>query len=160
MEALRFERAVAVMGDAGALDYTGWTMTADRLRTHSRSEAALHRWDLVGDDDTSRRLLSQPTLTSHVLAVFAAIPALVEAQRWVQTRFTARPVRLRSAGEPDVLVEPGSGLSLVPATNGDLVIETDPHERLLMLWGRCPATLRSPSGTAETVDDLLTRLCA
>jgi uncharacterized protein (TIGR03083 family) len=81
-EALRFEHAVSALGDTRSIDYTGWTMTGKRLRTHSHSEAALHRWDLVGDDPTSRRLLSQPSLTSHALAVFDAMPALREAQRW------------------------------------------------------------------------------
>jgi hypothetical protein len=33
-------------------------MTAERLRMHSHSEAVLHRWDFVGDDDISIRLLS------------------------------------------------------------------------------------------------------
>lgn len=159
-EAVRFERAVGAMGDVDSIDYTGWTMTADRLRTHSHSEAALHRWDLVGDDEASCRLLAQPRLTSHAVAVFAAIPALAEAERWVRARFTERPVRLRSAGQLDVVVEPGAGLSLMPAEDGDVVIELAPHDRLLVLWGRCPAALRSPSENAETVDDLLGRLCA
>ena len=64
-EVLRFEHAVSALGDTRSVDYTGWTMTGKRLRTHSHSEAALHRWDLFGDDPTSRRLLSQPTLTAR-----------------------------------------------------------------------------------------------
>jgi hypothetical protein len=156
LEAGRFERAVADMVADDSIVYTGWEMTAERLRTHSHSEAALHRWDLVGEDETSRRLLSEPVLTSHALAVFAAIPAL--GQRWTEARFTTRPVRLRSPGQPDVLVDPGSGLSLLAPVDGDLVIHLDPDDRLLILWGRCPSALRSPTANAETVDDLLVRL--
>jgi hypothetical protein len=159
-EAVRFERAVSTMSGTDSIEYTGWTMTAERLRSHSHSEAVLHRWDLVGDDDTSRRLLSEPALTTHAVAVFTALPALPEARRWLDARFTDRPVRLRSAGQPDVLVEPGTGLSLVSAdaTETSPVIEMGPCDRLLVLWGRCPAALRSPAENAETVDDLLIRL--
>jgi len=160
VEAVRFESAVAAMDPADSIVYTGWAMTADRLRTHSHSEAALHRWDLVGDDSTSAQLLSAPSLTDHAVVVFAAVPALAEAQRWIQSRFTTRPVRIRSAGQPDVLVEPGSGLSLVPSAADDVVVEMDAAHRLLVLWGRCPAALRSPTGNPETVDELLHRLCA
>src|SRR4030088_1510003 len=58
-------------------------------------------------------------------------------------RFTTRPGRVRSAGQPDVLVDPGSGLSLLAPADGDLVIHLDPDDRLLILWGRCPSALRS-----------------
>jgi hypothetical protein len=51
-------------------------MTAERLRAHSHSEAALHRWDLVGDDDISIRLVSDPSMVTHALAAFDALPAL------------------------------------------------------------------------------------
>jgi hypothetical protein len=40
----------------------------------------------------------------------------------------------------------------------DEVIEMEASERLLVLWGRCPAHLRHPDGNAETLDDLLRRL--
>jgi hypothetical protein len=43
--------------------------------THVRSEAAIHRWDLVGDDATSAALLAQPELTAH--AVTALGPLLL-----------------------------------------------------------------------------------
>lgn len=156
-EATRFARAVASLAPGETIAYTGWGMSADRLRTHSHSEAALHRWDLVGDDDTGRGLLAAEALTSHALAVFAAIPALAEAQRWVHPSFTARPVRLRSPDRPDVLVAPGSPLSLVARGDGDPVVELDASDRLLVLWGRCPAALRPCSGGAITVDDILGR---
>jgi mycothiol maleylpyruvate isomerase-like protein len=161
-EAVRFERAVSAMSSTESIEYTGWTMTAERLRTHSRSEAVLHRWDLVGDDETSRRLLSEPALTDHAVEVFNALPALLEARRWVDAPFTDRPVRLRSAGQPDVLVTPGTGLSLVSeATDTTSPLATmDSRDRLLVLWGRCPAALRTPAESAETVDELLTRLFA
>jgi hypothetical protein len=157
VEAARFERVVSAMDDQDAIEYTGWFMTADRLRTHSRSEASLHRWDLVGDDELSSTLLSDPALTRHALAVFAGMPALLEARRWIDAPFSPRPMGLRSPSEPDVLITPGEGLSLVRSSDADEVIEMVPSERLLVLWGRCPAQLRHPEGNAEIIDDLLRR---
>lgn len=160
VEAARFERAVAALDERDTIVYTGWSMTARLLRTHSRSEAALHRWDLVGDDQISVRLLSDQALTDHALAVFTAIPGLLEAQRWLKASFTSQQVRFRTPGQPDVLVKPEEGLLLAPPEGADIVIEMGPGERLLVLWGRCPARLRHPHADAETVDDLLGRLVA
>jgi mycothiol maleylpyruvate isomerase-like protein len=137
-EAARFECAVAALPDGDRLAYTGWDMNAARLRVHSHSEAALHRWDLVGDDDTGVRLLCEPWMTEHALAVFAAIPVLAEARRWVAAD---RAQRLRSEGQRDVLIVPGHEPRLADPS-GD-AIELAPHERLLMLWGRVPPRLRS-----------------
>lgn len=152
-EAARFERAVAAMSDGDGLAYTGWHMSAARLRAHSHSEAALHRWDLVGDDETGVRLLSDQRMTEHALAVFAAIPALPEARRWVAVD---RALRLRSEGQRDVLVAPGHEPCMADPS-GD-AIELRPHERLLVLWGRVPPGLRRPDGPPETVDELVSQL--
>lgn len=64
---------------ARIVPFTGWSMTLDQLHTHLRSELALHRWDLVGDDDTSRELLAQPELLAHGVAVMRNMPTLAEA---------------------------------------------------------------------------------
>jgi hypothetical protein len=74
--AARLESNVAAVNEADPILYTGWAMTAERLRMHSHSEAALHRWDLVGDDDISIRLVSDPAMVTHALAAFDALPAL------------------------------------------------------------------------------------
>lgn len=153
VEAARFERAVAVMADGDRIAYTGWDMPAARLRAHSHSEAVLHRWDLVGDDDTGVRLLADPRMTEHALAVFAAIPALSEARRWSAAAST---LRLRAEGQRDVVVGPGH-VPFLDDPCGD-AIELCPHERLLVLWGRVPPGLRRPDGPPETVDELVPRL--
>lgn len=155
--AIRFEAGVAALAVCDTIIYTGWAMTAERLRMHSRSEAVLHRWDLVGDDDISIRLLSDPAMVSHAVAVFDGLPALVEAQRWRRPDLVPRPVILRSDGRPDVVVTPGEGLSTGPTGDG-VAIELLPHELPLVLWGRCPARLRDPKANAETVDDVLRRV--
>ena len=61
--------------------FTGWAMTADQLRLHARSELALHRRDLVGDDDTGNHLLAQPELIAHGRSVLVHMPTLHEARR-------------------------------------------------------------------------------
>jgi hypothetical protein len=156
--ALRFEASVVALGDDDTVTYTGWEMTGPRLRMHSHSEAVLHRWDLVGDDDDSIRLLSDPAMVAHALAVFAALPALAEARRWHDPNVVPRPVILRSEGRPDVVVTPGEGLATTAADDGVLV-ELRPHELPLVLWGRCPPRLRDPNANTETLDDALRRLC-
>jgi hypothetical protein len=45
--------------------FTGWDMTAEEMIRHGRSELVLHRWDLVGSDAASLRLLDDPELLAH-----------------------------------------------------------------------------------------------
>ncbi|WP_197694214.1 maleylpyruvate isomerase N-terminal domain-containing protein [Mycobacterium sp. 852002-40037_SCH5390672] len=155
--AVRFESAIAALNGGDTIMYTGWEMTATRLRMHSHSEAVLHRWDLVGDDDISIRLLSDPAMVTHALAAFDALPALAESGRWRDVGVMSRPVALRRRGRPDVVVTPGKGLSATPADAG-MLLELAHHELPLVLWGRCPSRLRDPSASAETLDDVLRRL--
>jgi mycothiol maleylpyruvate isomerase-like protein len=160
VEASRFERTAAAMDPEDALEYTGWTMTASRMRAHSHSEAVLHRWDLVGDDAVSRMFLSEPGLTSHAMVAFAAIPALDEARRWSEASFSVGSFRFRSAGLDDVLIRRGSGPSLEPratAAPADPVIELATADRLLVLWGRVPPSLM-PADEPIDVDQLVERL--
>jgi uncharacterized protein (TIGR03083 family) len=156
-EAVRFEQAAARMRETDVIEYTGWPMTAELLRRHSRSEAALHRWDLVGDDQASRQLLTDPALARHALAAFAAIPALPEARRWAELP-PGSLIRLRVAGEPDVLARPGQPPTLVSPDGLGTVIELDHRERLLVLWGRVPARLRDHRSPGDGIDDILQRL--
>jgi Mycothiol maleylpyruvate isomerase N-terminal domain len=156
-QAERFESAVAALGSGQTIAYTGWAMSAERLRMHSHSEAVLHRWDLVGDDDISVRLLSDPALVTHAVAVFDAIPALAEAQRWQDRGSPDGPIILRASGQPGVALTPGSGLSMTTPSGGT-VIELLPHELPLLLWGRCPARLKNPAVNGESAEEVLRRL--
>jgi uncharacterized protein (TIGR03083 family) len=139
--------ALADRDDHDAVAFTGTTMTAAQFQTHARSEAALHRWDLVGDDDLSHQLLGQPELTRHAVAVLNAMPVLDESARIRQSPEPRRIV-LTSPGQPDVVIEArpaGARFELVeeqavadrdgPAT-GDILLATDAANRLLILWGR------------------------
>lgn len=61
--------------------FTGAELTAMQLMAHVRSELAIHRWDLVGEDDIGRRLLAQPDLLAHGRWVLDQMPSLAEARR-------------------------------------------------------------------------------
>src|ERR671911_1798026 len=98
---------LAGRGDRAAVAFTGTTMTATQFQTHARSEAALHRWDLVGDDSVCAQLLSQPDLTRHAVNVLNAMPVLDESARIRQSRAPRRIV-LTSSGQPDVVIETGT----------------------------------------------------
>jgi len=73
--------AVAALADSDdpAFEFTGRSFTVAQLSTYSRSEAALHRWDVAGDDDLSDRLLTQAELTRHAVDVLNSLPSLHEA---------------------------------------------------------------------------------
>ena len=155
-QAVRFESNLTALREDDMIPYTGWVMRAEQLRMHSHSEAALHRWDLVGDDDMGIRLLSDRAMVTHALAVFAAVPALAEAQRWRSRDLVSSPLVLRSDGRPDVVVAPGEAFS--GATDGEaVVLDLRPHEVPLVLWGRCPSRLRDPNANGETIDGVLHR---
>ena len=64
--------------------FTGWRMTATQLATHTRSELVVHRWDLVGDDETGRSLAAQAELLVHAGAALHHMPTLAEARRSVR----------------------------------------------------------------------------
>ena len=60
--------------------FTRADLTATQLMTHVRSELALHRWDLVGDDDIGRGFLAEPALLEHGRWVLSHMPDLEEAR--------------------------------------------------------------------------------
>ena len=49
------------------IPFTNMPMKAASFAMHSRSECAIHRWDMVGDDEVSWQLLSQPEMTQHAV---------------------------------------------------------------------------------------------
>ena len=137
-----YEALVAVC-DEPEIDFTGTAITVDELTTHSRSEAALHRWDLVGDDALADELLADPELTAHAVKILNRMPTLPESARSIAARAAAHRsprIVLRAPGRPTSASTPaGHGqaeLAAADPLDGDLVITTDPAHRLLVLWGR------------------------
>jgi uncharacterized protein (TIGR03083 family) len=121
------------------LAWTGRTVRVSGFPTHLRSEDALHRWDLVGDDQTSYELLSQHDLLVHAVS-FIGRPLL---RRGLDSRAGTEPLhaRVRTEGRDDLVVEARgeeARLSVAPP-QGPATIEGDPAARLLLLWGRKPA---------------------
>ena len=77
----RFAAALRSLPAGRRVPFTGWAMSGNQLRTHARSELVLHRWDLVGEDDTGAILLAQPDLLEHGRVALASMPTLQEARR-------------------------------------------------------------------------------
>jgi len=131
--------------------WTGRQMVVATFVTHLRSELALHRFDMVGDDEEGTALLAQPELTAHAATVLAR-PLLARGSNSQTGR--ADPVRLTlaSPGEPDVaVVLDGNGARLQLAEHGatEPTLCCDPAARLLVLWGRRPGDprrVRAPGG--------------
>ena len=120
--------------------WTGREMVVATFITHMRSELALHRWDLVGDDDTGAVLLAQPELTDHAVAVLGR--ALVA--RGAASNSTDFFAVISAPGAQDVIaLVDGNGARLMrgeEASNPTVI--GDPAARLLFLWGRRPGDPR------------------
>ena len=151
-ESVRLGVALRKLTDvpSGSVLFTGRAMTAADFATHSRSECALHRWDLVGRDDVGWAMLAQPELTAHAIAVLTSMSTLPEAPA---NRMPAsadgsefRAV-LRSAPHDDVVVTVTDGvltMSMRPVSAAAADVELDAAARLLLLWGR-----REPSAPID-----------
>jgi uncharacterized protein (TIGR03083 family) len=135
--------ALAALGPEATFEFTGTTLTAAQISIHSRSEAAIHRWDIAGEDAVSASLLSQPELTAHAVTVLNAMPVLLESSRERMKHAGRYPLSivLRSPDRPDVILvadsDGNAGFELAErSADGDAVIEVDAAARLLTIWGR------------------------
>lgn len=118
----------------------GWGMPIAELVTHMRQEFAIHRWDLVGDDDLGMEILGRTSLIDHSVRLLGDSLLKNGLQR---DPVPGAPfaVRLRCADQPDLAVEVADGtgtLSFRPPADATNVLETDAAARLLILWGRRP----------------------
>lgn len=144
--------AVLSLDPNAVVPWTGRQMVVATFVTHLRSEFALHRFDLVGEDLTSTSLLSQPELTDHAVDVLGRALLARGAAGSALADFRA------------VLAAPGANQVIVVIDDrgprlerGDTPLETDvigdPAARLLLLWGRQsadPRRLEAPGG-ADTL---------
>jgi hypothetical protein len=130
------------------IPWTGRRMAVAKFIPHLRNEHAIHRWDVVGDDELSTTLLGQTDLTEHSVDVLGPILLVAGRKRDpdAEADFCAR---LHSEGERDlfVLVQGGGATlswdhsSLAQPTSPDQpaldpTLECDPAARLLFIWGR------------------------
>lgn len=170
LETQRFEAAAAALahrGEQATIAFTGTRFTAAQLAMHQRSEAALHRWDLVGDNEIGDALLAQPELTRHAVMVLNALQGVLgesPTARVRQAGVSALRIVLRSHGHSDVILEAIAGegrfeLSESGPAEGDALLTTDAAQRFLIIWGRRPSTrpITIEAGTIarQTVESVL-----
>jgi len=151
-EELRTQLPISIERAAVALDavlnsqpdavvpWTGREMVVATFITHMRSELALHRWDLVGDDDVSAVLLAQPELTDHAVTVLGRA-LIARGAALDSTKFLAV---ISATGTQNVIaLVDGDGARLIRGEEtSDPVVIGDPAARLLFLWGRRPGDPR------------------
>lgn len=132
----------ALVRTGGTVEFTGVRLTGAEFHTHSRSELAVHRWDIVGDDHIGRGLLSQPILTAHAVRVLSTMTSLQESIKDRVARRTDVPQEfvfgLSSPGSDDVLVRvaPTPAMQTCRSIGGTPVVHLSAADRLLVLWGR------------------------
>jgi len=124
----------------GVIAWTGRRMAVAKFIPHLRNEHALHRWDIVGDDEVSFALLGQSDLTEHSVDVLGRI--LLTAGRLSDPDSESDfCTRLHSEGQRDLfaMVEDGvAGLTWDERPSVRPGIDCDPAARLLLIWGRRP----------------------
>jgi Mycothiol maleylpyruvate isomerase N-terminal domain len=169
VQAERMQVAVAALADTDdpSFLFTGRNFTIGQLATHNRSEAALHRWDILGDDDLSEQLLTQPDLTRHAVDVLNTLPVLYEAPEWrAKHAGVTQGLRivLRSPHTADVVYEhtpTGARFEIVDdgSAIGDAVVATDVANRYLTIWGRRsavrPLTVDTDTVSSDVVGAVL-----
>jgi len=146
VEALRLNTAIEALRHTGTgveatVPFAGRRLGPHELAMHGRSEAALHRWDLAGDDDISAELLRQPELTAHAVEVLntmlGASPESVTA-RTTAAAITGLRADFAAPGHLDVVlvVQGGRARLELDQPRGTPCARADPATRLLALWGR------------------------
>jgi Mycothiol maleylpyruvate isomerase N-terminal domain len=122
------------------LRWTNRQVHAAGFLKHSRSECAVHRWDLLGDDALSEKLLSQQELFEHIVAFIGALPMTARGMATGAGTGRSLRARVRAPGQPDLLVSVhrGEPQLLTVKPEGEALVEGDPAARLLFLWGRRP----------------------
>ena len=138
--------AVLAVDPDAVVPWSGREMVVATFVTHLRSEFALHRFDLVGDDEIGVALLAQPELTDHAVAVLGR--ALVARGAASATAGFTAAIASRDTRDVVVVVD-DDGARLTRADGLEPAVVGDPAARLLLLWGRQPADprrLTAPGG--------------
>jgi hypothetical protein len=122
------------------IPWTGRVMAVAKFIPHLRNEHALHRWDVVGDDDMSRQLLGSEDLVDHSVSELGNI-LLVAGRKHDPDPHADFRACLRSDGYRDLLVTVEGGAATLAWANAQAdepSIETDAAARHLFIWGRRP----------------------
>jgi hypothetical protein len=156
-ERMRVEiRSVLGAEPEATLWWTGRWMRVDAFLSHLRSECAIHRWDMYGDDETSMRLLRQYDLFKHAVTAIGPRPLCARGIGRYGSELSGLSARLRTDGLPDLRIELADSVPTM-----DLVepadrptISGDQAARLLFLWGRSPTPatrLRATGGDGDVL---------
>lgn len=146
VEALRLNAAIEALRHDGTgvettVPFAGRRLGPRELAMHGRSEAALHRWDLAGDDHISAELLAQPELTAHAVEVLNTMldgSAESVTARTTSAAITGLRAGFAAPGHMDVVlvVEAGRARLELDEPRSRPCASADPATRLLALWGR------------------------
>jgi len=140
------ERMRRLVGDVldrepdAVIPWTGRRMAVVKFIPHLRNEHALHRWDIAGDDETSRQLLGDMDLVGHSVGELGRI-LLVAGRAHDPDPDSEFHVRLRADGQPDlrVIVENGNATLAWASDEADEPsVDIDAGARQLFIWGRRP----------------------
>jgi hypothetical protein len=121
------------------IPWTGRHMAVAKFVPHLRNEFAIHRWDLVGDDDTGDELLAQPELTRHSVGELGEILTRRGRAHDPDPDRDFR-VRLHAEGATDLLLVVDGGRAALELAEdgaaGEPALEMDAVARTLFIWGR------------------------
>lgn len=137
--------------------WTGRWMRVDAFLSHLRSECAIHRWDMCGDDEVSKRLLRQYDLFKHAVTAVGPGPLCRRGISKYGSELSGLTARLRTDGLPDLHVEvtrSEAAMDLVDPADEATII-ADQAARLLLLWGRTPTTPSARLQGTGTHDDVI-----
>jgi hypothetical protein len=139
---------------AAVIPWTGRQMAVAKFNPHLRNEHALHRWDLVGDDEISTILLGNSELVAHSVSELGRV-LLVAGRRHDPDPGAEFAVRLRSPKQPDLRVTVHDGDARLGWADDDVdepVLDLDAAARHVFIWGRRPdrhGVLRSRLSQAD-----------
>jgi hypothetical protein len=144
-EETRMRRLVAEVLDRepdAVIPWTGRHMAVATFIPHLRNEHVLHRWDVAGEDDISRRLLGTDDLVDHSVSELGHILLIAGRERDPDPETDFR-VRLRSVGHRDLQVIVEAGVASLAwadahAPAEEPSIDIDPAARHVFIWGRRP----------------------
>ncbi len=122
------------------IPWTGRHMAVAKFIPHLRNEYALHRWDVVGEDDMSLKLLGNDDLVDHSVSELGQI-LLVAGRKHDPDPDADFRVSLRSDGHRDlqVVVEGGTAtLAWADGAADEPSVDIDPVARHVFIWGRRP----------------------
>jgi Mycothiol maleylpyruvate isomerase N-terminal domain len=126
------------------IPWTGRKMAVEKFNPHLRNEHALHRWDIVGDDEVSATLLGQFDLVDHCVGELGHV-LLVAGREHDPDPDQDFAVRLHSDDQRDLRVLVHRGDAQLAWSQDDEadradepVLDIEPGARHVFIWGRRP----------------------